>query len=162
MAIEIRPAQLTDMEVTRGLFREYADGLGIDLCFQDFETELATLPGKYAPPSGSLLLAWDGTRAIGCVALRSVDDTTCEMKRLYVRTDLRGTNVGRRLAESICREASAAGYERICLDTLPTMSSARRLYASLGLRPIAPYDFNPIEGALFLGLDVLPLKARTR
>jgi ribosomal protein S18 acetylase RimI-like enzyme len=142
------------MQVTRELFREYADGLGIDLCFQDFETELATLPGKYAPPKGSLLLAWEGARAAGCVALRPVDDTSCEMKRLYVRPDFRGTHLGRSLAYSICREASAAGYERICLDTLPTMASALRLYASLGFQPIEPYVFNPIEGALFLGLDL--------
>lgn len=156
MPIEIRPAQLTDMEVVRELFREYADGLGVDLCFQDFETELATLPGKYAPPKGRLVLAWDGARATGCVALRAIDDTSCEMKRLYVRPELRGTNVGRRLAESVCHEARDAGYQRICLDTLPTMSSAQRLYASLGFRPIAPYVFNPIEGVVFLGLDLQP------
>jgi GNAT superfamily N-acetyltransferase len=154
MAIEIRPAQLTDMQFARDLFREYADALGIDLCFQDFETELATLPGKYAPPKGRLLLAWAGAKAVGCVALRPIDEEDCEMKRLYVGPEARGTRVGRRLAERVCLEARDSGYQRICLDTLPTMSSALRLYASLGFRPIEPYVFNPIEGALFLGLDL--------
>jgi len=153
--IEIRPADLpADVPAVRQLFREYADGLGIDLCFQDFETELASLPGKYAPPEGRLLLAWDGDRAVGCVALRPIDGQTCEMKRLYVQPGVRGQQLGRRLAERVCREARDAGYRRICLDTLPSMSSAVQLYARLGFRPIEPYVFNPIEGAIFLGLDL--------
>jgi ribosomal protein S18 acetylase RimI-like enzyme len=150
--IDIRPAQSPgDLEVARTLFREYQQGLGIDLCFQDFEAELATLPGKYAPPQGRLLLAWDGDEAVGCVALRPVRDGDCEMKRLYVRPAARGQQLGRRLAERICAEARDAGYRRICLDTLSSMSTAIGLYAALGFEPIAPYVFNPLDGAIFLG-----------
>jgi ribosomal protein S18 acetylase RimI-like enzyme len=153
--IDIRPARLPgDIPVVRQLFREYAAGLGVDLCFQDFETELATLPGKYAPPRGRLILAWDGGGAVGCVALRPIDDAACEMKRLYVQPNARARQLGHNLAERICREARDAGYRRICLDTLPTMTAAIRLYSSLGFRPVAPYVFNPVEGALFLGLDL--------
>jgi GNAT superfamily N-acetyltransferase len=152
--IEIRPAEAPgDLPVVRALFREYAAGLGVDLCFQDFETELATLPGKYAPPEGRLLLAWDGAEAAGCVALRPSAGGDCEMKRLYVRPGVRGQQLGRRLAERICREAREAGYTRICLDTLPAMSAAIGLYSTLGFVPIEPYVFNPIEGAIFLGRE---------
>ena len=152
--IEIRAAAIpAEIPIVRELFREYADGLGIDLCFQDFEAELASLPGKYAPPWGRLLLAFDDGAAVGCVALRPIDLETCEMKRLYVRPDVRGQHVGRLLAERICDEARAAGYRRICLDTLSAMTSALALYASLGFKAIDPYVFNPIEGAIFLGLD---------
>jgi GNAT superfamily N-acetyltransferase len=149
--IEIRPARVPDdLAVVRRLFREYADGLGIDLCFQGFEDELAGLPGKYAPPAGRLLLACDGADAVGCVALRAVDDATCEMKRLYVRPGVRGARLGRKLAERIVDEARTAGYARICLDTLPSMTAAVTLYTSLGFAPTGPYVFNPIEGAIFL------------
>lgn len=152
--IDIRPARLPgDIPFVRQLFREYAAGLGVDLCFQGFETELATLPGKYAPPRGRLMLAWEGG-AVGCVALRPIDDTSCEMKRLYVQPQARARRLGRSLANRICREAREAGYQRICLDTLPTMTEAIRLYSSLGFRPVEPYVFNPVEGALFLGLDL--------
>lgn len=152
--VDIRPAEFPQhLEVVREMFREYAAGLGIDLCFQDFDAELAGLPGKYAPPRGRLLMAWDGAQAVGCVALRPVDGSTCEMKRLYVRPEARGVQLGRRLAERICDEARAAGYARICLDTLPSMTPAVRLYHELGFRPVAPYVFNPIPGAMFLGLD---------
>jgi len=160
--IEIRPAESPrDLPVVRQLFREYAAGLGIDLCFQDFETELATLPGKYAPPEGRLMLAWDGTQAVGCVALRSLKDGACEMKRLYARPAVRGQQVGRRLAERICHEAREAGYRRICLDTLPGMAAAVQLYSALGFRPCEPYVFNPIEGAIFLSLDLCRSQERT-
>jgi N-acetylglutamate synthase-like GNAT family acetyltransferase len=153
--IEIRRAELPrDLPVIQELFREYADGLGIDLGFQDFETELATLPGKYEPPEGRLMLAWRGDDVVGCVALRPLAGDACEMKRLYVRPVARGHQLGRRLAERICDEAREAGYRRICLDTLPTMSAAIRLYATLGFRPIEPYVFNPVEGAIFLGSNL--------
>lgn len=153
--IALRAADLPrETDTVRRLFREYADGIGVDLCFQDFESELAGLPGKYAPPKGRLILACDDERAVGCVALRPVDDESCEMKRLYVRPEVRAHRVGRRLAERICDEARAAGYRRICLDTLPTMTSALGLYRSLGFRPIEAYVFNPIEGAVFLSLDL--------
>ena len=153
--IEIRPAEFPrDLEVVRGLFREYVERLGVDLYFQEFEKEVSSLPGKYASPSGRLLLAWRGPEPVGCVALRKLDPTTCEMKRLYVRPDARGEHLGRRLAERICREAREAGYARICLDTLPTMTSAQALYRSLGFAPIEPYIFNPVPGTKFLGLDL--------
>lgn len=153
--IELRPARLPDdLPLVRQLFLAYAEGLGFDLCFQNFEDELATLPGKYAHPLGRLILAWDGDVAIGCVALRPVDAQTGEMKRLYAKPAYRGQRLGRRLAERICQEAREAGYQRICLDTLPTMTSALQLYESLGFKPVKPYVFNPLDGAIFLGLDL--------
>lgn len=151
----IHPARLPDdLSVVRALFRDYATSLGVDLSFQNFDDELATLPGKYAPPAGRLLLAWDGTTAVGCVAMRPIDATTAEMKRLYVHPSARGTQLGRRLAERICADARDAGYARICLDTLPTMTAAQALYRALGFVPIAPYVFNPIEGTQFLARDL--------
>ena len=151
----IRAAEFPrDLVEVTGLFREYAESLGVDLGFQDFEAEVAALPGKYEPPAGRLLLAWRGTDAIGCVALRPVAGSDCEMKRLYVRPDSRGGRLGRRLAQRICEEAREAGYSRICLDTLPTMGPAQKLYESLGFKPIEPYVFNPIPGTRFLALDL--------
>ncbi len=153
--IKILPARIPiDLTVVRELFSEYAHGLGIDLGFQDFEKELATLPGKYATPSGRLLLAWDADQAVGCVALRQIDPLTCEIKRLFVKPGIRGARLGYRLGEQICNEARDAGYQRICLDTLQTMSAALRIYCSLGFQPIEPYVFNPIAGAIFLGRDL--------
>lgn len=152
VAATICPARWPDdLPVVRGLFVEYAQGLGFDLGFQDFEAELAALPGKYEPPAGRVLIAWRDGRALGCVALRPVREGTCEMKRLYVRVQARGMRLGRRLAERVCDEARVAGYRRICLDTLSTMEAARRLYVSLGFEPVEPYVFNPIPGAMFLG-----------
>ena len=152
---EIRPAKVPgELDAVRELFREYANSLGVDLSFQEFEGELDALPGKYAPPSGRLLLAWRSERAVGCVALRALDRNTCEMKRLYVRREARGMQLGRKLAERICDEARQAGYARICLDTLPEMASAQALYQSLGFVPIKPYVFNPIEGTQFLALEL--------
>jgi ribosomal protein S18 acetylase RimI-like enzyme len=152
---EIRPADLgRDIPDARRLFREYADGLGVSLCFQGFEEELAGLPGKYEPPAGRLLLAWAGHDLAGCVALRPLESGDCEMKRLYVRPAARGERLGRRLAERVIDEARAIGYRRICLDTLPTMVEAQALYRSLGFLPIEPYVYNPIEGAMHLGLQL--------
>lgn len=153
--IDIRPAlSPVDLPTVRLLFREYADSLDIDLCFQDFDGELATLPGKYAQPQGSLLLAWDEGIPVGCVALRPIDHEICEMKRLYVRPQARAQRLGRRLAERICDEAREVGYRRIYLDTLSTMRPALQLYKALGFQEIEPYVFNPIEGAIFLGLNL--------
>ncbi|MEA2236901.1 MAG: hypothetical protein QOC81_1625 [Thermoanaerobaculia bacterium] len=142
--ISIAPAD--DLDVVRDLFTEYAASLGVDLSFQDFDHELASLASFYE----LILIAKEGDRAAGCVALRRLDETTCEMKRLYVRPDFRGHNLGRTLAERIIEEARRAGYARMRLDTLPTMTAAIPLYESLGFVEIAPYRFNPIEGTKFM------------
>jgi len=155
IGMDIRTAELpADLPVVRLLFRRYAESLGIDLGFQEFEAEFISLPGKYSPPRGCLLLAWNGDRAVGCVALRPIDDNVCEMKRLYVHPDVRAQHVGRRLAERILQEARVIGYRSMYLDTLPSMTSALHMYYDLGFRPVEPYVFNPIAGAIFLGLDL--------
>ena len=154
----LSPRTAADHEAVKALFREYAESLGFSLAYQDFETELAGFPGKYAPPEGALLLATADGEAAGTVALRKLEQGICEMKRLYVRPAARGSSLGRRLAERICDEARAAGYARICLDTLSTMTPALKLYASLGFRDIEPYVFNPIPGARFLALELQPEK----
>jgi ribosomal protein S18 acetylase RimI-like enzyme len=141
-----------ELDVVRALFREYADGLGIDLGFQDFERELAELPGDYGPPRGALLLARAGAEAVGCVAVRPFADGACEMKRLYVRPVARGSGAGRMLAEAAVASARALGYERMLLDTLPSMAAAQRLYRALGFVEVEPYRHNPVPGTSFLEL----------
>lgn len=138
----------------RSLFVEYAQGLGIDLCLQGFEEELATLPGRYAPPRGRLLVALDGEVGAGCVALREIDAEVCEMKRLYARAAFRGKGLGRLLAESIVREGRVIGYRQMVLDTLETMTAARALYRSLGFRAIEPYGHHPYARTEYLGLNL--------
>jgi putative acetyltransferase len=143
-----------DLTIIRYLFREYAATLGFDLCFQDFNAELAGLPGDYAPPRGRLILARCSAEPAGCIALRPLADDICEMKRLYVRPHYRAHHLGRLLSESIIVTAREAGYRAMRLDTVPGMLKAITLYRSLGFREIPPYRHNPIEGALFFELDL--------
>jgi putative acetyltransferase len=153
--IEVRRARFPeDHEVVVAIFREYIGSATVSLEFQDYEAELAGLPGKYAAPSGCLLLARDDGRVIGCAGFRKVDDQTCEMKRVYVRSAVRGQSVGRRLVEQVMREAREAGYTRMCLDVLPEFVAAQKLYESLGFKPAPAVTFNPVPGAKFLGIDL--------
>jgi len=138
----------SDIEAARALFREYERFLGVDLCFQGFEEELATLPGRYAPPRGQLLLARDGEQATGCVALRPLDDGACEMKRLFVRPAYRGRGLGRILATRIVNAASALGYAVVRLDTLDTLDRAIHIYTALGFQHRAAYYANPLPGVV--------------
>ena len=155
--METRQAQGTnEMDFARGLFREYQAELGIDLCFQGFERELASLPGDYAPPNGRLLLSWVEGSLAGCVALRRIDQAICEMKRLYLRPGFRGQGRGRHLTLSLIQEARSIGYQKMRLDTLSVMKAAVALYRSLGFGPIPAYRQNPIEGTLYLELDLEP------
>jgi ribosomal protein S18 acetylase RimI-like enzyme len=140
---------------TRELFEEYSAWLNVDLCFQGFENELRELPGAYQPPNGRLLLAMNKDVMAGCIALRKIGDETCEMKRLYVRPAFRGLGVGRKLVVAIIQEAHAIGYGRMRLDTLPhAMKEAISLYHSFGFREIEPYYANPVEGTLYMELDL--------
>jgi len=142
---------------TRNLFREYATTPGVVPCLEDFERELASLPGHYAPPGGRLLLAIEESaegpgEAIGCAALRKWEPDDCEMKRLYVRPEFRGKGAARELVEALIAEARSAGYKRMLLDTLPSMGEAHRLYRTIGFRAIPAYQKNTIPGALFFEL----------
>jgi GNAT superfamily N-acetyltransferase len=142
-----------DIKHARELFEEYAAWLQIDLCFQNFDKELASLPGQYAAPDGRLLLAIEDDQVAGCVALRKIGENTCEMKRLFVRSQFRGKGLGRRLAETIIAEARQIGYERMRLDTLPRrMDQAIKLYRSLGFTEIPAYYHNPVPDATFMEL----------
>jgi ribosomal protein S18 acetylase RimI-like enzyme len=143
-----------NLQEVRKLFEEYAASLEISLDFQDFDNELANLPGSYVPPAGCLLIAfWQG-QAAGCVALQKIRNGICEMKRLYIRPPLRGLKIGRALAEAVIKKAREIGYARMRLDTLPSMERATTLYAALGFRQIEPYRYNPIEGTAFMELKL--------
>ena len=146
------------MDAIREIFQEYADGLGIDLCFQQFDAELAGLPGEYQEPRGGLLTARVGGELAGCCALRPLDNAdypnAAEMKRLYVRKAFRGFGLGRQLSEAILDTARRAGYACVLLDTLSEMDTARSLYDDLGFVEIAPYYHNPISGAHYLKVDL--------
>ncbi len=146
----IQAADVADIEAARALFLEYEKSLGIDLAFQDFDRELADLPGEYSPPSGALLLAVDDGVVTGCVAIRPFDGlNVAELKRLYVRPSARGHGLGLRLAGAAIAAAREVGYTAIRLDTLPTMMSAQALYRRLGFRAIDPYRLNPIPGTSY-------------
>jgi GNAT superfamily N-acetyltransferase len=142
------------IDAARELFREYAASLDVDLCFQNFDAELAGLPGEYAEPRGVLLLAFVDDQLAGCVAMRGLADVdhanACEMKRLFVRRAFRRFGLGRLLAQALMERAASAGYSTMLLDTLDEMESARELYATLGFEEVAPYYFNPIAGAHYL------------
>ena len=147
-----------DLAEAAKLFTEYAASLDISLDFQNFDDELAALPGCYAAPEGCILLATWNDRLAGCVALRKLEDGICEMKRLFTRPDFRGKKIGIALSEAIIEKAQQLGYERMRLDTLESMVQARNLYKSLGFRGIEPYCYNPIEDAVFMELTLSPKK----
>jgi len=142
------------LALVRELFIEYATSLGFDLCFQNFDKELAELPGEYAPPDGRLIVAIDETKVIGCVALRKIANGICEMKRLYVRPAFRGKEIGRELVKVVIEEAKKIGYTHMQLDTVPVMKEAIALYRSMGFYEIEPYRYNPIKGAVFMELTL--------
>jgi GNAT superfamily N-acetyltransferase len=149
-----------DWVTVESLLREYAEWLAIDLCFQNFNHELANLSEVYGPPGGRMLLAQENSEAgvvtAGCVGLRRFDDLTCEMKRLYVRPERRSAGLGRRLVLAIMAQARELGYGRMRLDTLPSMTEAQRLYRSVGFHPIPPYGEHPVPGTQFLEADLDP------
>jgi putative acetyltransferase len=150
--LEVIRSASTDADFTqaRALFEEYAAGLAIDLCFQGFSQELDTLSRMYGPPRGVLLLAEIEGVAAGCAGVRPLDDIICELKRVYVRPEFRGTGMGRRLTETAMRAASEMGYKSIRLDTLPEMAAAQRLYEQLGFRDIPAYYGKPMAGQRFM------------
>jgi len=149
MATIVDASMPPQFDAARALFREYADRLGVDLCFQGFEQELKVVESMYGPPSGALLLIEDESAYKGCVGLRPLGGE-CEMKRLYVKPELRGRGLGRRLAEAVVERARSLGYHRLYLDTLPAMTEARALYRDMGFVPTEPYYLNPVEGVEYL------------
>jgi putative acetyltransferase len=152
----IQAESADQIEQARTLFREYEAWLALDLCFQNFEKELAELPGAYAPPTGRLLLAYENDQLAGCVALRKLSDDVCEMKRLFLRPEFQGKGRGRQLAQQIIEEARRAGYRTMRLDTLAEqMGKAIGLYYSLGFKEIEPYYENPVKGAIFMELELV-------
>lgn len=142
------------LDQVRLLFREYQQSLDTDLCFQHFAEELATLPGKYAPPRGRLYLAQADNLPAGCVAVRPLDEHRCELKRLYVRPQFRGRQLGKTLTQQAMAAAKEIGYRQMLLDTLPSMQTAQKLYHALGFREIAPYYANPLPGTKYLAVDL--------
>lgn len=151
----MQAASRAQIAQAKELFLEYAQSLGFSLCFQSFDKELAGLPGDYVPPDGRLLLAEYEDKLAGCVALHKLEAGICEMKRLYLRPQFRGKGLGRVLAETIINEARKSGYQRMRLDTVePIMKDAVAMYRRLGFKEIAPYCTNPIEGALYMELEL--------
>ena len=143
-----------DMNYVRALFLEYAHSLPFKLDFQDFDQELETLPGKYAEPFGCILVAFIDKEAVGCIAIRKIENNTCEMKTLYVKSKYRGNGIGKELVEHSIKKAKEKGYDYMKLDTLSSMKGAVSLYKSLGFMEIEPYIYNPFENAVYMGLKL--------
>ncbi|MFH2092606.1 MAG: GNAT family N-acetyltransferase [Pseudomonadota bacterium] len=153
--ITIIKADTKDLILTaKSLFQEYAESLDFDLCFQNFNQELQNLAEQYASPLGCLFLAFEGETAIGCIGLRLFEKKICEMKRLYVKPEYRNLKVGKLLVENVIKAGKFLNYDAMRLDTLPSMKSANALYKSFGFELIAPYRHNPIEGAIYMELNL--------
>lgn len=154
-SLKLIPAETEEhLLIVRELFVEYAESLGFDLGFQDFQDELADLPGDYAQPKGALMLAIYEGEIAGCVGMRRFAEGVCEMKRMYVRPEFRGRSIGRAMSQAMIEAAKRAGYKTMRLDTLSTMVEAISIYRSQGFKTIEPYRCNPIEGAVYLELDL--------
>lgn len=152
---DIRAAHFPqDLDAVVAIFREYVTSPTVDLGFQNHEQEFAALPGNYSAPGGCVLLAWHGETVEGCAALRPIDASTVEMKRVYLRPAARNQGLGRRLVERVLTESRRLGYRRVCLDVLPEFTAAQTLYRSLGFEPSAPVGFNPVPGTQFLALTL--------
>ena len=145
--MELKEATIDDIPLVRALFIDYQKWLGVDLCFQQFEEELATLPGLYAPPKGVIYIAFENKEAVGCACVRPHTGDEAELKRLYVQHSSRGRGIGKALFRRAMSKAKEIGYSSIVLDTLPIMKAAKRLYLAYGFKPIRPYYHNPIQGA---------------
>jgi putative acetyltransferase len=154
--MRIKRAQTkAEIQEVESLFQEYESFLNVDLCFQNFEDELANLPGKYSPPRGDLLIGLDGEKIVGCVAVRKLDDDICEMKRLFVRQEARGTGLGRQLAQEIIVISQKLGYSLMRLDTLDRLTKAMHLYKTLGFKKIESYYENPLPGVVYWELKLI-------
>ena len=150
----IRASTKEEFETAGKMFFEYSNSIGVSICFENLEKEVAELPGAYAEPSGRLLLAYSDNALAGCGALKRVDDRVCEMKRLFVRPGFRGEGIGKRLARALAIDAKSIGYSKIRLDTLPTMKEAIALYRSIGFESTAPFRTLPVSGVLFMSASI--------
>ncbi len=150
----IQAVEQKQIEIVKELFLEYGKSLDFELCFQDFDKELAELPGEYTPPHGRLYLAEQNNKPAGCIALRKIDKEICEMKRLYVKPEFRGIGLGSKLVIKLIEDAKFIGYKKMRLDTVPSMESAQKLYYSMGFVEIEPYRVNPVQGAKYMELEL--------
>ncbi|MBX2896441.1 MAG: GNAT family N-acetyltransferase [Cyclobacteriaceae bacterium] len=143
-----------DFELAKKLMKEYAADIGVDLSFQDFETELKNVATRYTEPDGTFVIAYHNNQPVGCFGIRKMDSRTCELKRMYLRREARGNGWGEKLLKAAIDKAAALNYQCMRLDTLPSMTSAIRLYQKVGFKEIEPYRFNPIAGSKFMEIDV--------